>query len=101
MPSAKVTSMTFTFLNKMSGWHVEQKSQRENGREFTHCDQIQYRQSESPSKRDRGKQKIDTREETRMLRMDSVTQQVGQLNWLAGGSSKTVINARVSESLRD
>lgn len=51
MPSAKATSMTFTVSNQVTGWHVEQKSQREKSRECTHCGQIRCRQSESPSKR--------------------------------------------------
>lgn len=62
MLSAKMTSMTFTLSNQMSGWCVEQKSQRENSRKFTHSDQTQHRPGESPSKSYSGQQSAVTRE---------------------------------------
>lgn len=75
MPSAKVTGMTFTSSKQMSGWYVEQKSQRENSQEFTRCDQIQCRQSESPSKSHSGKQNADTKESSKWLEW------TGRITW--------------------
>lgn len=87
MGSAKVTSMTFTLSNRLASI-LNKKSQRENSRESTHCDQMQRKQSERPQKSYRGKPKGDTREVIEKVRRDLVTQQIGKLNWLGRRKQK-------------